>query len=296
VARKLKNGSCGGPSGWTGDLVFALVADPDCVQGLCSLVVDMLNGHLPDRARAYLTSSLLIPVNKSGGGIRPIAVSEVFYRLACIYALELVRDVLPDVFEPIQLGVGSVGGSERAVHLLQAGLATMGPDAVVLKCDFQNAFNERKREQILHELFSQDRLRPLWRLSHWAYKAPSELLVLDNGNICTSISSEQGVKQGDGLGSLLFSLSVQWIYRLVTREAKRVRCVAVADDLNLVGPASEVLRAFDNLSVDIRDTGLRLRASKCGLLWPHNAPPPADLCSAPVGFDQARMDTWLREG
>jgi len=148
VARKLKNGSCGGPSGWTGDLVFALVADPDCVQGLCSLVVDMLNGHLPDRARAYLTSSLLIPVNKSGGGIRPIAVSEVFYRLACIYALELVRDVLPDVFEPIQLGVGSVGGSERAVHLLQAGLATMGPDAVVLKCDFQNAFNERKREQI----------------------------------------------------------------------------------------------------------------------------------------------------
>ena len=57
------------------------------------------------------------PVNKPGGGIRPIAVSEVFYRLACIYALELVRDVLPDVFEPIQLGVGSVGGSERAVHL-----------------------------------------------------------------------------------------------------------------------------------------------------------------------------------
>ena len=141
----------------------------------------MLNGHLPDRARAYLTCSLLIPVNKPGGGTRPIAVSEVFYRLACIYALELVRDVLPDVFEPIQLGFGSVGGSERAVHLLQAGLATMGPDAVVLKCDFQNAFNERKREQILHELFTQDQLRPLWRLSHWAYKAPSELLVLTTG-------------------------------------------------------------------------------------------------------------------
>ena len=69
VARKLKNGSCGGPSGWTGDLVFALVGDLDCVQGLCSLVVDMLNGNLPDQARAYLTCSLLI---------QPIAVSEVF--------------------------------------------------------------------------------------------------------------------------------------------------------------------------------------------------------------------------
>ena len=111
----------------------------------------------------------------------------------------------------------------------------MGPDAVVLKCDFQNAFNERKREQILQELFCQDRLRPLWRLSHWAYKASSELLVMDNGAICMTIDSEQGVKQGDGLGSLLFSLSVQGVYRRVTRNVNNVRCVAVADDLNLVG-------------------------------------------------------------
>jgi len=147
VARKLKNGSSGGPSGWTGELVFALMDDPDCVQGLGTLIGDMLNGHLPDQARAYLTCSVLIPVSKPGGGIRPIAVSEVFYRLTSLYALHLVRDLLPKIFEPIQLGVGSVGGSERAVHLLKAGLATMGSDAVVLKCDFQNAFNERKRSK-----------------------------------------------------------------------------------------------------------------------------------------------------
>ena len=89
--------------------------------------------------------------------------------------------------------------------------------------------------------------------------------------------------------------------------------MAVADDLNLVGPAGEVLHAFDNLSVDIRDSGLRLRASKCGLLWPHDAPLPAALRSAaaarsipisqgcmvtlgaPVGFDQVGMNAWLRE-
>ena len=34
VARKLKNGSSGGPSGWTGELVFAIMDDPDCAQGL----------------------------------------------------------------------------------------------------------------------------------------------------------------------------------------------------------------------------------------------------------------------
>jgi len=165
VARKLKNGSSGGPSGWTGELVFALLDDPDCVQGLGALIGDMLNGHLPDQARAYLTCSVLIPVSKPGGGIRPIAVSEVFYRLTSLYALHLVRDLLPKIFEPIQLGVGSIGGSERAIHLLKAGLATMRPDAVVLKCDFQNAFNERKREQVLSDLFDEDSLQPIWRLS-----------------------------------------------------------------------------------------------------------------------------------
>ena len=98
VARKLKNGSSGGPSGWAGELVFALLDDPDCVQGLGVLISDMLNGHLPDQARAYLTCSILIPVSKPGGGIRPIAVSEVFYRLTSLYALHLVRDLLPKIF------------------------------------------------------------------------------------------------------------------------------------------------------------------------------------------------------
>ena len=192
-------------------------------------------------------------MGKPDGGVRPIAVSEVFYRLASTYALGLVRDVLPQIFEPIQLGVGSIGGSERAVHLLQHGLATMGPDAVVLKCDFQNAFNERKREQILSALFKQDLLQPLWRLSHWAYETPSELLVFNNGDVCASISSEQGVKQGDGLGSLLFSLSMQDLYTQVTRNVQHVRCVAVADDLNLVGPVKEVSRVFDDLTSHFPD-------------------------------------------
>ena len=75
----------------------------------------------------------------------------------------------------------------------------------------------------MSDLFNEDSLQPIWRLSHWAYKASSELLVLDNGEICASISSEQGVKQGDGLGSLLFSLSMQRLYRLSTRNAQRVR-------------------------------------------------------------------------
>jgi len=46
------------------------------------------------------------------------------------------------------------------------------------------------------------------------------------------------------------------------------RCVAVADDLNLVGPAADVLRALMTSLWTLRTLALHLRASKCGVLCP----------------------------
>ena len=72
-------------------------------------------------------------------------------------------------------------------------------------------------------------------------------------------------------------------------------------------------RVFDDLAVDIRGTGLRLRNSKCGLLWPHQRVLPSSIhaalvtrslqifrdhmvaLGAPVGFDQEGISVWLRE-
>ena len=129
------------------------------------MIGDILNGNPDDHSRELLMSSLLIPASKSGGGVRPIAISESFYKLATMYSISLVRDRLPAIFEPIQLGVGAPGGPERAAHLLQAALETMGSRSIALKCDMKNAFNERKREDIISELYKVDSLQPLWRLA-----------------------------------------------------------------------------------------------------------------------------------
>src|SRR6185437_1642092 len=137
---------------------------------------------------------------------------------ACLYTLECVRAELPTIFEPLQLGVGARGGPERAVHRIQAGLELMGPESVLLKCNFRNAFNTRRRDEILSSLFQTDSLRPLWRLSHWAYRSPTNLLVFDKGQYCGVIPSAEGVRQGDCLGSLLFSLSVQRFYTECLRD------------------------------------------------------------------------------
>jgi hypothetical protein len=288
-----------------------LVGDTECLDALCVLVGDIINGHLYGPARTYLTASLLIPTSKPSGGIRPIAVSEVFYKLACLYGMELVHDALPVIFEPIQLGVGAKGGADRALHVIQAGLELFEGDAVLLKCDFQNAFNERDRGQILSELFQHQSLRPLWRLSHWAYHLPSDLFIFDQGKFCGSLQSAQGVKQGDGLGSLLFSLSVHKFYQQCSRDCSAVHTVAIADDLHISGPAPQVLRAFDNLINDIKGSGLRIRHAKCGLLWPSSRPIPHEVIEsatahnltfsvgsmetlgAPVGSDMKFVEHWL---
>ena len=93
---------------------------------MAALVRDILNGVLDANSRSLLMASLLIPGTKDDGGVRPIAISECFYKLASMYAMALVRDSLPAIFEPMQLGVGAKGGAGRALHVLQAGLETMG--------------------------------------------------------------------------------------------------------------------------------------------------------------------------
>jgi len=46
VMRKVANGSAPGPSGWSGELVKALLGDADCLAGLVTLVEDIVYGDL----------------------------------------------------------------------------------------------------------------------------------------------------------------------------------------------------------------------------------------------------------
>ena len=163
--RKVANGSAPGPSGWTGELIKALVGDADCLAGLVALVEDIINGDLDDSARKYLLSSSLIASEKDSGGFRPIAIGDVFYRLACHYVLQLVQPSAAALLEPIQLAQ-SRGGCERAIHLLRASLECKSEDSAILSVDFSNAFNTLRRDVMLQRTFSEPQLSPLWRLVH----------------------------------------------------------------------------------------------------------------------------------
>ena len=82
-------------------------------------------------ARTLLVSSILIGIKKSSGGTRPIAMGETFYKLAGLYCVSLIplKDIRA-ILEPIQFAL-SPGGSETAVHILNAAL-DLHPDWVNL--------------------------------------------------------------------------------------------------------------------------------------------------------------------
>ena len=88
------------------------------------------------------------------------------------------------------------------------------------------------------------------------------------------LPSAQRVKQGDTLGSLLFALSMQGLYRRCAQNLPNVRCIAVADDLNIIGSADGVFKAFGRFERSLVGTGLSLRKDKCAVLWPKVSDPP----------------------
>src|ERR1700712_5334131 len=146
-------------------------------------------------------------LKKPSGGTRPIAMGEAFCKLAGLYCLSLVRTDIPAILEPIQFAL-SPGGSETAVHVLNAAL-DLHPDWVVISADLTNAFNCRKRSDILKCLFAEKSLGPLFRLAHWSY---GKSFVMDHGKAIRSFESLEGVKQGDVLASLLFAVSMKNAY------------------------------------------------------------------------------------
>jgi hypothetical protein len=266
VKDRLCNGAAPGYTGWTGELILALIDDQECLDGLCVLIEDIINGGLTAAERDYIIPSSSLPAKKGDSGLRPIAMREAFYKLAGHYCLSLVSEDVPTLLEPIQFGF-SRGGAERAAHLLQGRLELGGADTIILKTDVRNAFNEIHRSRFMGKLFTKPALGSTWRLAHWAYASSSALYVVGKGSLMETLWSREGVQQGDVLAGLLFSVGVQDNYVSSIECTQDVTGVAVMDDLNLEGPYGNVFKSFDRYAEDSKKEGLILRADKCKVLW-----------------------------
>ena len=149
--------SSGGPDGvrpqHVADLVNCKEQGPNLLTSITSFINGLLEGKCPAAVRPVLFGGSLIALNKSSGGIRPIAVGYTWRRIAAKCANLFAAARLGPYLRPRQLGVAAAGGCEAAVHATRRFTEAMPAGHAVVKLDFCNAFNSLHRSTILNAVF-----------------------------------------------------------------------------------------------------------------------------------------------
>jgi hypothetical protein len=291
-----RRSSGAGPSGWTDCLLGELHSDPDCVRGLTVLANLIANDKVSDAVWPFLTGQCLYALYKTrvasrGDPIRPIDCGEAVVKLVCRVVLAKLGDHFDALFAGVQLAL-SKGGSEKAVHTIQALLETnlqehegdLSKNTVALFTDISNAFGTINRAEMMKTIFAEDRLQPAWSLTSFLYKKPSREYVTSQGKVIATRQSENGVRPGCAFSPFAFAMGIG----STLLESKRsdaaggkVDVVAILDDVTLTGAAEQVLDTFKReLKPRLEAQNMHVNMNKTKLLWPYrNREVPAELQS-----------------
>ena len=267
--------SAAGMSGWTYDLLkYIHLADDTTTLSLLKVYNLILEGRGGDPT--FWTLSRMVPIAKPNGSFRPLAVGEVPLRvLSRAVSMITTNDVGPQL-APLQYGAGVRGGAEIIIHACQMAAnfmkerdnhtrseeqedplgPTSDPSCIGI-VDYSNAFNTLFRLRIHEGLVNfAPELIPYFT---WAYGSLSPLLLADGHRIC---DSETGIRQGDPLGPLYFSLGIQPILQELHLEFPDVDAFAYLDDITILGKRSQVAKAIEWLRDRSPDAGLHVNLNK----------------------------------
>ena len=261
-------GRAGGPSGWTFEMILAVTGgSAKGFNAALQFVNLILSGQLP--RQCGLLDSVMIALKKPNGGIRPIAIGEVWYRLAAMCAIEAAGRDAGQLLAPLQVGVGVSGGTDAVPHCVNAALAA-DEENIALTVDFRNAFNEIHLQAVLDAV--REHCPQLLALVQFSYGAPAQLHV-SGAAPGTVILSKCGVRQGDPLGPLLFALGLHSVLTCIKRDVPEVAAMAYLDDYSAVGRGPALRKVLGRLVGDgpgsARSIGLTVVPRKCGVFSPH---------------------------
>lgn len=296
--RSFPAGSSGGPDGVRPqhilDLVNSRESGSALLTSLTAFVNSLLEGKCSPEVKPILFGGQLIALEKKSGGIRPIAIGYTWRRIAAKCANNYATTSLNRYLQPLQLGVGTPGGCEAAVHATRRFVESMPDDHCVVKLDFSNAFNSLHRDVMLDAVL--EKVPGIYKFCHLSYSKSSELIYSGY-----TIHSSEGPQQGDPLGPLLFCNSIHPLLLSLTS----LLILAYMDDVTLGGPEAQVARDVEEIRRKGNEIGLILNEKKCEFInktaisidpaflkFTHLRPEDAELLGAPLSTGSA-MDTAL---
>ena len=262
ASKRLAKGVSPGPTGTTGSVIRLLVDDEPCCVSMCHMMGDLINGFLSRQVMKRLNRARLVAIAKPDGGVRPVAIGEIFGKLAGLILLQRYEKSLEPLFSPMQQGVFSQAGCERIVHKLRDRYLD---GYTILSVDMKNAFNTPSRDEMAKSVFAFATLKPFQRFFAAEYSDPSDLLYFgSDGNLASIIPSSAGVRQGSALASLYFCVFCQPILETLAMEFPGVEINAYIDDLTLVSrDPIELEKIFFRLRDLLKVKQVTLAETKC---------------------------------
>lgn len=217
----------------------------------------MLSGKVQSRFIETMYGAALCALEKKTGGIRPIAVGNVFRRITSKLASASVRSEMASKFAPRQVGFGIRGGCEAAAHATRTFIKRNTHRRVlVVKIDFRNAFNELDRDIFLNEMKLQ--CPAIYPYLRQCYAAPTLLFYGEY-----ILMSQNGAQQGDPCGPLVFSAAIQSVINALVSEF----IVFYLDDGTIAGTYESVLADFKTVIDQCSKIGLHINPDKCELYF-----------------------------
>jgi hypothetical protein len=293
--------AAGAASGWLNETVRDIAfSSDDGFQRIHHILQDIASGNISDRVADALGACVLVALDKGGGAVRPIAMSDCLRRAASRAVCIQLAERFQQHFAPLQYGVQAPGGAEQVKLQIDTMLAAH-PDWCVLRVDARNAFNTVSRAAILGELA---RAFPeLLPLAGQFYIRSGRLHFRGEDGRTVTLGSVTGAQQGDPLGPMLYALAIHPVLREVARRYRGVALVlGLLDDIHLVGPQRAVAAAFRMLRGLLRERGQQMSPGKCVVWAPCGdyseferggvsfASDP-DVTCAPDGFDVLGLPT-----